>query len=59
MLSWFSCLSSVSEGRCPVEPVPALDLDMDRAPPRPLLDGDDRNAVKAEDCLQNIPNMSQ
>lgn len=29
---------------------PALDLDMERAP-RPLFDGDDRNAVKAVNSL--------
>ena len=51
-LSMFSCLSSLTEGRCPAEPVPALDLDMERAP-RPLLEGDDRSAVKAEDGLHN------
>lgn len=43
-LSKFSCLSSVTEGRFPAEPAPALDLDMESAP-RPLFDGDDRNAV--------------
>lgn len=48
-LSRFSCLSSLTEGRCPAEPVPALDLDA--RTPRPLLDGDDLNAVKAEDSV--------
>ena len=48
-LSWFSCLSSLTEGHCPAEPVPpALGLDAARAP-RPLLDGDDLNAVKEGD----------
>ncbi|TNN78159.1 hypothetical protein EYF80_011664 [Liparis tanakae] len=50
-LSWLSCVSSLRKGRCPAEPVPALDLDMDSAP-RPLLDGDDRNAVEAGDSLR-------
>lgn len=52
-LSRFSCLSSLTEGRCPAEPVPALDLDMERAP-RPLFDGDDRNAVEARDSLNAL-----
>lgn len=48
-LSRFSCLSSLAEGRRPNdEPAPALLLDMERAP-RPLLDGDDRSAVKRVD----------
>lgn len=46
-LSWFSCLSSVIEGRCPVEAAPPLDLDRDRVPRPPLLEGDDLRSVKA------------
>lgn len=51
-LSWFSCLSSLTEGRCPAEAVPTLDLD--RRGPRPLLDGDDRSAVKAGDRIHAL-----
>lgn len=44
--SRFSCRSSLSEGRCPVDPAfVALDLEADRVP-LPLLDGDGRRAVE-------------
>lgn len=43
--SRFSCLSSLSEGRCPARLFPALDLDVENAP-LPLFDGEDLRAVK-------------
>lgn len=47
-LSWFSCFSSLSEGPCPIELVPAVDL---VRVPLPLLDGEDRSAVKTGETL--------